>query len=166
MKTLFFLLLIGAVSPTLAAYKPTGTVPAAVTSSFEKRYPDALVKKWMPVSLNDYAVRFKLHDVKYTAVFQTNGKWEKTVRIYAPTHRIPDGVRQGFRHSGYEGCNIDGIKEVITPEGSTYVIAVDDGNYYDSDHHDVFTTDYLLTFTADGKMIGAHRAEFRDSAGL
>jgi hypothetical protein len=166
MKKLFFLLLIGAVSPAIAAHKPSSTVPSAVTSAFEKRYPDAQVKKWKAVSNNDFAVRFRYHNARYTALFQPDGRWEKTVRMYALTHQTPEGVREGFRHSGYEGCNIDGVKEVMTPGQHLYVIAVDDGDYFDANHHDAFTRDFLLTFTADGQLVKTERAEFRDSAGL
>lgn len=156
-------LLMGAAFAT--AHRPSSAIPGAVTSAFEKQYPNASVKKWAELK-NDYTVKFKLRDAKYVAVFQPDGSWEKTERKFALTGELPAPVKQGFRHSGYEGCNIDGIKEVETPRGEIYVIRVDDGDYYDSNHHDGATRDFELTFSTDGHLIQAARASFRDSGGL
>ena len=155
--------MMGVVSPVIAGAGKS--VPSPVTAAFEHRYPGATVVHWKAVK-NDFAVRFRYNNAKYTAMFQTDGNWKETDRKFALTYGLPAAVRHGFGNSGYEGCDIDGIKEVTTPSGHVYVIKVDDGNYYDSNHHDNSTQDYRLTFSPEGKLLKTEHTTFRDEGGL
>jgi len=156
--------MIGVASPAFAGARPSA-VPSSVSAAFEHRYPGATMIHWK-AEKTDYAVHFRYNNVKYTAMFQTDGNWQETDRKFALTYGLPAAVRKGFGNSGYEGCDIDGIKEVMTPEGHVYVIKVDDGNYYDSNHHDASTRDFRLTFSPEGKLLKTERASFRDEGGL
>jgi hypothetical protein len=164
MKQLMFLLMIGVASPAFAGVRPSA-VPASVATAFGHRYPGATLVHWKAEKA-DYAVRFKYDNVRYTAMFENDGNWRETDRKFALTYGLPAAVRKGFGNSGYEGCDIDGIKEVVTPSGHVYIIKVDDGNFYDANHHDASTRDYRLTFSPEGKLLKAEPASFRDERGL
>lgn len=133
-------------------------VPQAVTTAFQKRYPDASVHKWY-AEKDAFEVAFRLNHAHYEATFRQDGSWEKTERKYALTSELPAPVKEGFRHSEYAGCNIDGIKEVTSPTLHEFIIMVDDGDYYDSDHHDNFTEDYMLRFSPAGSLVEAKEVE-------
>lgn len=164
MKQLILLLMIGVTTPAFAGVRPSA-VPASVATAFEHRYPGATMVHWKAEKA-DYAVHFRYNNVKYTATFENDGNWQETDRKFALTNGLPTAVRKGFGNSGYEAWNIDGIKGVMTASGQVYVIKVDDGNYYDSNHHDASTSDYRLTFSAEGKLLKAEPASFRDEGGL
>ena len=131
-----------------------GNMPQKVATAFSSKYPDASVHKWT-VQKGDYLVKFRYDNRLYRASFDVNGSWEQTERKINLTRNLPAPVRKGFMNSGYQACNIDGIKEIITPSGHFFEVWVDDGNYYDDNHHDNFMQDYLLRFSADGNMMGA-----------
>ena len=144
----FFGLLLGLLA---IAGVQAARVPSTVSATFHKLYPDASVRKW-ETGKNAYLVKFRMHNANYVATFAADGNWERTERKYALTYGLPAQVKEGFKHSGYADCEIDGIREVNAPNRHDYVIWVDDGNFYDSDHHDNFTQGYLLYFSPDGHM--------------
>jgi hypothetical protein len=156
MKQLMVILLAGIALPlhTLAFGLHTATVPASVKTTFAAKYPDASVRKWTSTK-GGYAAKFDSQHKQYIAFFTSNGSWERTEHKIGLTHNLPAPVREGFRNSMYAAYNIDGIKEVMTNGKTSYIIKVDDGDYFDSDHHDNYTQDFVLNFSADGKLVKA-----------
>lgn len=137
----------------------TATVPNSVKLSFAEKYPDVNVHKWLNTK-DGYAAKFERQHKGYTAYFLPNGNWEMTVHKIGLTHSLPAPVREGFHNSLYAAYNIDGIKEVMTNGKTNYIIKVDDGNYFDSDHHDNYTQDFVLNFSADGKLVKTKEASW------
>ena len=154
MKLIFFSVAALLALPALGATQSLGgkSVPGNVQSAFHQQYPQAKVIRWTNEK-NGYRVKFEDHNVKYLGYLTGNGQWKETDRKYPLTRDLPQAVRDGFRNSGYQTFNIDGIHEVRTPGHHEYDIAVDNGNYYDSNDHDNFTRGYMLHFAADGKLI-------------
>jgi hypothetical protein len=154
MKQLLGLLLLSVALPlqNFAYGLHTANVPSIVKTTFAQKYPEVTVRKWTSTK-EGYAAKFENQRKEYTAYFTSNGNWEMTVHKIGLTHSLPAPVREGFHNSMYAAYNIDGIKEVVTNGKTTYVIRVDDGDYFDSDHHDNFTQDFVLNFSADGKLV-------------
>jgi hypothetical protein len=127
-------------------------LPKNIASSFTAKYPDARIKKW-EMKDNDYIVRFDENNEKCTSWYTPDGKWVKTERHFALSKDLPAAVREGFNHSPYMSWHIDNIKEVMNNDGQPlYVLHVDDGDKWDSDHYDAFKTDYLIYFSPDGTL--------------
>ena len=144
--------LLGLICIALPVFALGGDTPAA----FHKMYPNATVRR-VKNEKKDICVYFRNDGKKYQAYFENDGRWEKTQRKIALTRELPSNVRSGFMHSGYEGCNVDGIWEVIAPGRHNYEIWVDNGDYFDSDHHDSFTHNNILYFNTQGQMTDVQR---------
>jgi hypothetical protein len=128
-------------------------LPHNIAASITAKYPDAKIKSW-EMTGDQYKVKFTADRNKEISYFSTNGDWLRTEKHVALTKDLPPAVKRGFEHSGYATWYIDGINEVTAPgQVVRYVLHVDDSDLLDSDHIEVFKTDYLLYFDREGGLI-------------
>ena len=152
-KLIFSALLLAAFPLANFAGGMTGSnIPANVRAAFSEKYPNASIKHWKSEK-TDFCVKFDRNSEKYEAFFAPNGTWERTERKISLTKDLPPLVRNGFRNSGYAACNIDAIREVQSPDSKLYVLRVDNGNYFDSNHHDNEVEGWVLYFSPEGQLV-------------
>jgi hypothetical protein len=129
-------------------------IPSAVLAAFNARYPHSNVKNW-ELTKDGYVATAKEGHSRYDATFDPDGNWKMTATKIRWTWKLPADVHNGFKKSKYATWEIDGIKKIETPTGLYYQIHVDDGNLQiDAFHEGIFTQDWLIDFTQEGKLSG------------
>jgi hypothetical protein len=108
-KYVCFLLLLAAFSASAQLRK----VPAEVTSTFEKKYPEAKKVSWKD-NITNFEANFILNDVETSAKFNKKGEWlvtEKKVEYVG----LPEAVQDGFSKSKYADWE---VKKVVMVDES------------------------------------------------
>ena len=86
-----------------------------VKDSFNRLYPEAVVKEWELEKNNVYEVEFINGNHKYEADFKEDGTWLYTERDI-DMNEVPVSVLNIFKTSEWSAWKIDEIEEIGTPE--------------------------------------------------
>lgn len=119
--------------------KPNGN--PLVLSSFNSKFPKATHILWQQIDVFKWHVNFKLKKQKYTALFNSEGKWLETV-VLIPFDKMPKQLQLTIEKKH----NIDGVKQIYhvqNPVRSIYEMNLNNG---------VFNIKVL--FDHSGKTIG------------
>jgi hypothetical protein len=153
MKKYIIMVMIAVLTEHMSAQGDTTViVPAPVANAFNGQFPDAKVKKWEQRK-EGYIARFSRHGKTCFAYYTADGSWKGTETPIKWTKNLPDGVKTGWKKSGYYDWYVVDMKKIDAPDTPLYVLHVDNGTLLDSDHHDAFKEDYLLYFTYGGELV-------------
>ena len=98
-KINLFVLFIGLNSITIVSSGQARPVPAAVTTTFNKMFPDAGNVEWKD-KMTNFAAFFNIRDKKCEAKFNVNGDWISTEKSIS-LDSLPPAVRDGLKSSKY-----------------------------------------------------------------
>lgn len=149
MKRIIYLLLIVAqMSNAAHAQKISANkVPAAITSAFKAKFPNATKTRWEMENANEYEAGFKLKGEEVSANFDNTGKWLETeteIKVTALPASVKTALSKDF--AGFkinEASKIESLKN-----GNCFEAEIKKGKE---------TFDVL--FTADGKMLSKTKIE-------
>ena len=130
-------------------------VPQLVQNSFNEKYHDAIVKKWM-VDNSMYTVLYSLKQNKCKATFSPDGKWINTTSVIT-WEDLPEAVKSGFNDSRYKDWTLFGYLQIELPNGTkNYALLIDNESpyvYIDLKQEDFYTDTYKIYFSPQGKLI-------------
>jgi len=102
-------------------------IPKAISSSFSKKYPDAVNTVWTDESAG-YKVTFEHHEKIYRVNYAKNNDWVNTERVIKREY-LPTQVSKSFLKSSYAKWEIRDVSIFETPEIKTqYKITVTKNN--------------------------------------
>ncbi len=105
----------------------THNVSSLVSVSFSSKFPRAKNIIWQQIDVNKWHVIFTLGKKKYTALFNSDGKWMETVSN-TTLNKIPKQVQLTFEKKH----NRDGIQQIYhvqTPDRNFYEMKLHNGTY-------------------------------------
>jgi hypothetical protein len=117
------------------------TVSALVLRSFNSKFPRASHILWQHIDVFKWQVNFTLKNQKYSALFNSEGKWLETITVLPPD-KIPERLQLTFE----EKINRDGLQQIYhveTPERSLYELNLHNGIY-----------SLKLLYDDSGKIVG------------
>lgn len=91
-------------------------VPAAVSSAFKAKFPEAEKAKWEMENAKDYEVTFIINKGEQAAVFDANGNWLET-EIEIKVSELPQAVSQAIAKQ-FSAYKIKEAERVEKKEGS------------------------------------------------
>lgn len=124
MKQLIFvaLVLICATATSFAQSK----IPTAVTSAFNKKFPNAANIKWDKENDHEYEADFTWKEVKHSANFSDAGLWLETETTLA-FNQLPEKVQTAF-NTAHKGATIKAAAKIETSKGKvTYEVEIKQG---------------------------------------
>jgi len=122
-------------------------VPAAVTSAFKAKFPNATKTSWEMENANEYEAGFKLNGEEVSANFDNTGKWFETeteIKVSA----LPAAV-QATLTKDFAGFKIEEASKIESAK---------DGNCYEAEIEKGEET-FDVLFTPDGKMLSKTKLE-------
>lgn len=149
MKIIIYLLLtIALMSNAAYAQKISADkFPAAVTSAFKAKFPNATKTSWELENANEYEAGFKLNGEEVSANFDNTGKWLETeteIKVSA----LPDAVQAALTKV-FSGFKI---------EEASKIESVKNGNCFEAEierGEEIFD----VLFTLDGKVLSKTKVE-------
>ena len=149
MERIIYLLLTAALMSNAACAQKISAdkVPAAVTSAFKAKFPNATKTSWELENANEYEAGFKLNGEEVSANFDNTGKWLETeteIKVSALPAAVQAALTKDF--AGFkieEASKIDSAKN-----GNCYEAEIEKGEE---------TFDVL--FAPDGKMLSKTKLE-------
>ncbi|HTK22371.1 MAG TPA: PepSY-like domain-containing protein [Mucilaginibacter sp.] len=149
-STLFILLVVINVN---GQAKSSNVIPDAVTSGFNKKYPNAKVRRWKTEE-NKYVAKTEINGHRCSVAFEKNGNWVNTITRIRWTHQLPSNVYEAYKKSKYNSWDVYSLAKVEKQSGDYYRVIVDDRNAkVSSDRQPLFITEKLLEFKANGTLI-------------
>ncbi len=100
--------------------------PIAVTTAFNKKFPNATHVKWDKENAHEYEASFIWNGVNYSANFSDTGNWLETE---SPTsfNQLPEKVQSAFKAS-HNGTTIKAKAKIETSKGETqYEVEIKQG---------------------------------------
>jgi hypothetical protein len=147
MKKIICVLLPAALSMAACAQKiPADKVPAAVSSAFDNKFPDATKVRWDKED-EGFEANFRLKGEEVSALFGTAGNWLETETEMEPG-ALPGAVRRtlGAEFAGYD---VEEASRIEKANGETsFEAEAEKGEE---------TLDIILT--PDGKVLGREAVE-------
>jgi hypothetical protein len=122
-------------------------VPAAVTSAFKAKFPNATKTSWEMENANEYEAGFKLNGEEVSANFDNTGKWLETeteIKVSA----LPAAV-QAVLTKDFAGFKIEEASKIESAK---------DGNCYEAEIEKGEET-FDVLFSPDGKMLSKTKLE-------
>ena len=114
MKKSFSLLLLYICIAT-ATYAQKVNVPAAVTKSFNEKFPGATDVKWEKENSKELEANFKWNNSKVSANFGLDGTWKETETTINATE-LPAPVTKAI-NSKYPGAALSTCEKIEKPGG-------------------------------------------------
>jgi len=102
-KTTFAILLMLLASATFGNSLNTKQVPAAVTQSFSRLYPQVTKAKWSREN-GDYEANFTLHSQEMSVIFNARGKRLET-ETEIPVSQLPQTIQKNLKQK-FQGYKI------------------------------------------------------------
>jgi Putative beta-lactamase-inhibitor-like, PepSY-like len=93
-------------------------VPAAVSSAFKSKFPEAAEVKWGKENAKEYEAEFKLGTAKVSANFAPDGSWMETEIAMAVTE-LPAAV-SGAINAKYAGAVITAADKIEKPGSKVF----------------------------------------------
>lgn len=122
-------------------------IPAAVTSAFKTKFPDATKASWEKEGTSDYEVSFKLNGKEISANFDDAGKWLET-ETEIKISDLPVAVKKALKKDFTD----------FKIEETSKIENVKDGNYFEVEmENDEATFDVM--FTVDGIVLRKTKLE-------
>jgi hypothetical protein len=90
-------------------------IPAAVTTAFKTKYPDARDVSWDD-KVTSFQANFKTDDGTYEARFTKDGIWKETERRIELA-QLPDAVKNAFDNSKFKDWSLKTVSEVESGSG-------------------------------------------------
>lgn len=122
-------------------------VPAAVTSAFKAKFPNATKTSWEMENANEYEAGFKLNGEEVSANFDNTGKWLETeteIKVSA----LPAAV-QATLAKDFAGFKIEEASKIESAK---------DGNCYEAEIEKGEET-FDVLFSPDGKVLSKTKLE-------
>ena len=122
-------------------------VPAAVTSAFKAKFPNATKTNWEMENANEYEAGFKLNGEEVSANFDNTGKWLETeteIKVSA----LPAAVQAALTKD-FAGFKIEEASKIESAK---------DGNCYEAEIEKGEET-FDVLFSPDGKMLSKTKLE-------
>lgn len=113
-KTFFVALVLFSAFVTCLAQSNT---PIAVTSAFNKKFPNAINVKWDKENAHEYEATFEWQGVNYSANFSDTGDWLETESSFS-FDLLPVNVKTAFA-SKHKGATIKAVAKIETSKGET-----------------------------------------------
>lgn len=139
MKKLLHVISLVAIFAIIApeTYSQLRKIPAEVTTSFTKKYPDATAVEWRD-KLSSFTASFTLDSITYVASFDSNGQWENTEQVIDKDD-LPLEVQNGFQKSRYSDWDVALVNKIeLANDEVQYRVEVGKGDikrrnlYFDS----------------------------------
>jgi hypothetical protein len=128
-------------------------VPPAVSIAFKTKYPQAQIKSCKR-NKSGYEVKFDLDKTKYSALYDQQGNWIKTIANVSWQWHLPKAVKTGLKKSSHGTWHPYDINLVETSGGQYYSVLVNNTNHpIDFAHQLVLTEDWEIDVTPSGKVI-------------
>lgn len=129
------------------------SVPDAVASAFQQKFPSAQIIAWEEEEKGIYEVDFKQNKQKHSASFDASGKWLST-ETGIKKSALPDVVRQSINKT-FSGYELDEAEKVETPDGLAFEVELEkeEGNK---------EIELEALFSADGKLLKQSTEDDRD----
>ncbi len=126
-------------------------IPAAVTSAFHNKFPDAKKVHWDIENATEYEAEFKLNGAAYSAAFDLSGKWLETETIIKIS-ALPEAVQFALKND-FGSFKINEAAKIETAQNEIrYEAEIEKGEE---------TFDVL--FSADGKKLSRTETEDEES---
>ncbi len=117
------------------------SVPQAVISAFQTKYPAAVRVKWEKEG-ELYEAEFLLKNERYDAYFKADGTWVYTeIELSTQIGTLPQAI-QNHINTNYAGWRIDDVELVQTPTSEYYKIELEKGS-----------AEVTLLIKADGTIV-------------
>ncbi len=91
--------------------------PAAVTTAFDKKFPNATNVKWDKENAREYEAEFEWEGVKYSANFSNSGQWLETESPLM-FDQLPDKVQKAF-NAKHKGTKVKDVSKLEMSKGIT-----------------------------------------------
>ncbi|RYY63243.1 MAG: hypothetical protein EOO12_12750 [Chitinophagaceae bacterium] len=120
-----------AVLCSVSASAQLGKIPAAVTDSFSRQYPDAKQVSYGD-NLGDYSVRFLSDTARMTAHYNRKGVWQGSDKMIS-FERLSAEVKDGFMKSKFSDWQVKEVLQLyLTPTqggGEQFRVKVSKGDF-------------------------------------
>lgn len=115
MKPILILLISGlTIAQAYAQQLKESEVPAAIKPAFIQKFPNAKTVTWEKEDTSSFEASFKVGKEKYSALFDTTGKWLET-ETEISKDKLPEAVRAALAKE-FPGYKIEETVKVETPE--------------------------------------------------
>lgn len=94
-----------------------GKAPAAVTTAFSQKFPNATNIEWDKESTHEYEAAFEWMGEKHSANFSDTGEWLET-ETTSSFDKLPAKVQTAFNAS-QKGTTIKAVSKIETSKGIT-----------------------------------------------
>ncbi len=159
MKKVLFVLVVAFISETMIAQADTAvTVPPAVVSAFNSRFPSAQLNKWQQRPQGYIAV-FRQNGQKLFAYYSADGSWIGTEFPIHWSNDVPQAVKQGWKNSNYAGWKRNEVKRIDYPDSLVYVLYVDNSPTLNAEHMAIDAEKWALFFDQKGNLVRKEIAE-------
>jgi hypothetical protein len=144
--------------PTPAPSVNTGAVtpPQVVIDSFNARFPNTPVKKWL-ARPKGFIADFKLNGQQRFADYGPDGTWVGTETPIKFPFRFPHDVKQGWRHSDFSAWYLVKAYRIVTPGQTLYALDVNNSPLLDAEHMYNFNEEFFIYFSENGKLVRKDR---------
>lgn len=132
------------------------TPPQAVIDSFNARFPNTPIKKWL-ARPKGFIADFKLNGQQLFADYGPDGTWVGTETPIKFPFRFPHDVKQGWRHSDFSAWYLVKAYRVLTPGQTLYALDVNNSPLLDAEHMYNFNEEFFIYFSEDGKLVRKDR---------
>ena len=143
-------------APPAKAHTRAIVPPQAVIDSFDARFPRTRVKKWQQ-RREGYVAILRMNGKRTNVDYAPDGSWQATETEVKWSWRLPHAVRQGWRHSDFAAWYILKMAKMVTPDQVYYAMDVSNWPLLDAEHMFNFDEEYVIYFTADGKLTKKNR---------
>jgi len=155
MKSLksYIIITVLTLSAALAANaQNANNIPAAVTNSFNAKYPNAKVNAW-EADGDTFIARASINNKKSFAAFKVDGSWISTTSKVTWPGQLPAPVKSAYKNTQYYSWHVYSMSKIERPSGEFYRLVLDDANRTASfDNQSVLFDSILLDFRSDGKL--------------
>lgn len=150
-KSIFFTLFITLLAINWSLALGDKDVPAAVTSTFNSKYPGMKVSDWDYKSdQNAYVAQFNMSGRKKYAWFSTDGTWIGT-NSELKVEDLPPAVFKSLTSGEYKDWTFGDYRETDSPEGLRIKVKAKYGN---KEHHLTYNEAGMLLNKVDAKASG------------
>lgn len=100
--------------------------PAAVTTAFNQKFPNATHVKWDKENVHEYEALFQWNGIEYSANFSDSGEWLETESPLT-FNQLPESVQKTFNAS-HKGATVKAVAKIETSKGETkYEVEIKQG---------------------------------------
>jgi len=102
---------------TYATSFAQGKIPAAVTTAFNQKFPNATKVKWDKENSHEYEASVDWKGEKLSANFSDTGEWLETESPITFI-QLPEKVKTGF-NADHKGAIVKAVAKIETSKGTT-----------------------------------------------